>query len=326
MQSKVQNAPPNRLDPPEDRGKGVARALGLGVVTGACDDDPSAIGTYASAGAKFGPSFLWTAPVTLPMMYIVVYLSSKLGQVSGKGLFHVIKDNYSPWLLWPTLIGVLIGNTIEAAADLGGMAAAINLFVPVPIPLIVAAEALILLGLQVWGTYELIRNVFRWLALALLAYVGSAILAKPDITEVLKGTFIPTVQFTGEFLSILVAVIGTTLSAYLYTWQTNVEVEEEILQGRTRLEQRKGATDEELRETRRDIRYGMLFSNAIMYFIILSTAATLHKAGQTEIETAAQAAEALRPLAGDAAGILFALGVIRGRVPGGADHDHRGGL
>src|SRR3954467_8051795 len=178
--------PPGR--PSGQRKGGVFRALGLGVVTGACDDDCSAIGTYASAGAKFGPSFLWTAPVTFPMMYAVVYLSSKLGQVSGKGLFHVIKDNYPRWLLWPTLIGVLIGNTIEAAADLGGMAAAINLFVPVPIPLIVVSEAAIILALQVWGSYELIRNVFRWLALALLAYVGSAILAKPDAGEVLRGT------------------------------------------------------------------------------------------------------------------------------------------
>src|SRR5829696_8518053 len=297
---------------PEQAGKrrrGVVRALGLGVVTGACDDDPSAIGTYASAGASLGPAFLWTAPVTFPMMYAVVYLSSKLGQVSGKGLVHNLKDNYPRWLLWPTLIGVLIGNVIEAAADLGGMAAAINLFVPLPIPAIVVAVALVILALQVFGSYELIRNVFRWLALALLAYVGAAVLAKPDIGEVLKGTFIPKIEFSREFLSMLVAVIGTTLSAYLYTWQSNVEVEEEIAKGRTTVEQRRGATESELRESRKDIVIGMLFSNIIMYFIILSTGATLHKAGQ-EIETAAQAAEALRPPAGDAAGILFAPGII----------------
>jgi NRAMP (natural resistance-associated macrophage protein)-like metal ion transporter len=288
----------------------VFRALGLGVVTGACDDDPVAIGTYASAGASFGASFLWTAPVTFPMMYAVVYLSSKLGQVTGRGLFHVIKDHYSRWLLWPILIGVLIGNTIEAGANLGGMAAAINLFVPVPIPILVVAIGSIILALQIFGSYELIRNVFRWFALALLAYVGSAILAKPDPMEMIRGTLIPSIQFTSEFLAILVAVIGTTLSAYLYTWQSNVEVEEEILKGRTRLEERKGASDEELRKSRVDIVFGMLFSNVIMYSIILSTASTLHKSGQTNIETAAQAAEALRPLAGDAAGVLFALGVI----------------
>jgi NRAMP (natural resistance-associated macrophage protein)-like metal ion transporter len=244
------------------------------------------------------------------MMFAVVYLSAKLGQVTGKGLFHVIKDNYPRWSLWPALIGVLIGNTIEAAADLGGMAAALNLFVPVPIPLIVIAVAAIILALQIWGSYELIRKVFRWLALVLFAYMGSALLARPEPWEVIRGTLIPTVQFSREFLSILVAVIGTTLSAYLYTWQSNVEVEEEIAQGRTRLSQRQGASKEELRQSRMDIVIGMFFSNIIMYFIILSTGATLHKAGQTEIETAAQAAEALRPLAGDAASVLFAAGII----------------
>jgi Mn2+/Fe2+ NRAMP family transporter len=151
------------------------------------------------------------------MMYAVVYLSSKLGQVTGKGLFHVIKDHYARWLLWPILIGVLIGNTIEAGADLGGMAAAINLFVPLPIPILVVGLGSIILALQLFGSYELIRNVFRWVALALLAYIGSGILAQPDPMEMLSGTFIPRIQFTAEFLSILVAVIGTTLSAYLYT-------------------------------------------------------------------------------------------------------------
>jgi NRAMP (natural resistance-associated macrophage protein)-like metal ion transporter len=292
------------------RRKGLARAVGLGVITGACDDDPSAIGTYASAGASLGPAFLWTAPVTFPMMYAVVYLSSKLGQVSGKGLFHNLKDHYPRWLLWPTLIGVLTGNVIEAAADLGGMAAAVTLFVPGPVWLVVVIEAAAILALQVWGSYELIRNVFRWLAMALLAYVVSAVMARPDPFEVLEGTLIPTIRFDKAFLSLLVAVIGTTLSAYLYTWQSNLEVEEKILQGRTTVEQRKGATDKELQRSRRDILLGMLFSNVIMYFVILSTGATLYKAGQHDIATAAQAAEALRPLAGEAAGILFALGII----------------
>lgn len=280
------------------------------MVTGAADDDCSAIGTYASAGAQFGTSLLWTAPVTFPMMFAVVYLSSKLGQVSGKGLFHVIRENYPKWILWPALIGVLIGNTIEAAADLGGMAAALNLFIPLPLPLLVIGVAAAIVALQIWGSYRLIRNVFRWLALVLFGYIGSALLAKPDPWDVLRGTFVPTIQLSRDFLAILVAIIGTSLSAYLYTWQSNVEVEEEIAQGRARLAQRQGATEGELRRSRNDIVAGMLFSNVIMYFIILSTGATLYKAGQTNIETAAQAAEALRPLAGDAAGVLFALGVI----------------
>jgi Mn2+/Fe2+ NRAMP family transporter len=190
------------------------------------------------------------------------------------------------------------------------MAAAINLFVPLPIPLIVIPVGLIILALQIWGSYTLIRNVFRWLALSLLAYVVAAVLAKPDPMQVLRGTFIPTIHFNKEFLSILVAIIGTTLSAYLYTWQSNEEVEEEIAMGRTTLEERKGATREELRESRRDILWGMAFSNLVMYFIILATGSTLYPAGKHEIDTAAQAAEALWPLAGNAAGILFALGII----------------
>ena len=176
---------------------------------------------------------------------------------------------------------------------------------PVPIPLLVVALGSIILA-QILGSYELILNVFRWFALALLAYVGAAILAKPDPMEMLRGTFIPSIQFTGEYLAILVAVIGTTLSAYLYTWQSNVEVEEEF-EGPHAIGAAQGASDEELRKSRMDIVLGMLFSNVIMYAIILSTSATPAQSGQTGIETAAQAAEALRPLAGDAAGALFAL-------------------
>ena len=189
------------------------RTLGLGLITGAADDDPSAIGTYASAGAAIGPAFLWTAPVTFPMMCAVVYLSAKLGQVAGKGLFHVIRDNYSRWILYPALIGVLIGNVIEAGADIGGMAAAIQVLLPIPAPLIIIPVTLAIFALQLWGSYTLIRNIFRWLALTLLAYVGAAVLAKPDWFAVLKGTLLPAVHFDQKFLSLLVAVVGTTLSA-----------------------------------------------------------------------------------------------------------------
>jgi NRAMP (natural resistance-associated macrophage protein)-like metal ion transporter len=289
---------------------GVFRSLGLGLITGAADDDPSAIGTYAAAGATFGPSFLWTAPVTFPMMFAVVYLSSKLGQVAGKGLFAVIREHYPRWLLFGSLIGVLIGNIVEAGADLGGMAAALNVIVPVSIGWIVFGVTLTILALQIWGSYTLIRNIFRWLALALLAYVGSAVLAKPELWPVLKGTFVPHIYFTKEFLSMLVAVIGTTLSAYLYTWQSNQDVEEDISMGRRRLTDRMGTTKEELRHSARDVTFGMFFSNIVMYFIILSTAATLFHAGKADINTAADAAQALRPLAGNAAGLLFAIGVI----------------
>lgn len=299
--------PPHTAPP---RG-GIGRAIGLGLITGAADDDPSAIGTYATAGAQIGPAFLWTAPVTFPMMVAVVYLSSKLGQVTGKGLFDVIRDHYPRWVLQTALIGVVIGNTIEAGADIGGMAAAVGVLAPgVPLGVIVVPTTVAILTLQIWGSYVLIRKIFRWLALALLAYVAAAFMSDPDWPAVWRGTLIPTIRFDQQFLSLLVAVIGTTLSAYLYTWQSNEEVEEEIAMGRRHLHQRRGATRQELRQSRWDITMGMLFSNIIMYFIILSTASTLHTAGQTDIASAADAAAALKPLAGEAAGVLFAVGVI----------------
>ena len=295
---------------PKPAPHGVFRSIGLGVITGAADDDPAAIGAYATAGAMLGPSFLWTAPVTVPLMFAVVYLSSKIGQVSGRGLFAVIRAYYPRWILYLFLAGILIGNTIEAGADIGGMAAAVGLLVPVPIGWIVIPTGLTVLALQIFGSYTLIRQMFRWLALALLAYVGAAILAKPDLWPVIKGSLIPTLHWNREYFSILVAVMGATLSAYLYTWQSNQDVEEDISMGRRRLMDRIGTTQEELRHSAHDIAFGMFFSNLVMYFIILSTAATLFKAGQTDISTAAEAAQALRPLAGDAARLLFAIGVI----------------
>ncbi|SPP96241.1 NRAMP family divalent metal transporter [Bradyrhizobium vignae] len=297
-------------DKDDQKERGLARSIGVGVITGAADDDPSAIGTYASAGAQFGTQILWLAPVVLPMMFTVVYLSSKLGQVSGRGLFHVIRDFYPRWLLWAVLVGVMIGNTIEAAADLGGMAAALGIFIPLPVPWIVVAVAVVLLALQLWGSYATIRAIFRWLALALLAYAAAALLAQPDPAEVLIGTFIPTVRLDRHFLSIVVAIIGTSLSAYIYTWESNQQVEEKIEEGKIRLSQRIGASSTELSRSRRDVLIGMLFSNAVMYFIIMSTGVTLHDHGQINIETAAQAAEALRPLAGAGASVLFTAGII----------------
>jgi NRAMP (natural resistance-associated macrophage protein)-like metal ion transporter len=289
---------------------GVFRSLGLGLITGAADDDPSAIGTYASAGAALGAGFLWTAPVTFPMMFAVVYLCSKLGQVAGQGLFAVIRQHYARWILYFFLATAVVGNVIEAGADIGGMAAALNLLVPIPSSWIVIIVAATLLALQIWASYTTIRNIFRWLALALLAYIASAVLGKPDLREVIRGTLIPSIHFDKDFLAMLVAVVGTTLSAYLYSWQSNQDVEEDISMGRRRLTDRIGTTKAELRHSARDIALGMFFSNIVMYFIILSTAATLFKAGKTDITSAAQAAQALRPLAGHAAALLFAAGVI----------------
>lgn len=297
-------------DPLPSSHGGLLRRLGTGIITGAADDDPSAIGTYASAGAKFGLGFLWIAPLLLPMMYVVTYLSAKLGQVYGKGLFAIIRDRYPRGLLFPLMAGAFVGNMIEAAANLGGMGAAMGLLVPIPIPLIVVAAATGIALFQLLGSYALIRTIFQGLTLALFAYVAAALLAKPDWGAVLHATFVPHVAFTSDMLAMVVACIGTSLSAYVYTWQSNQEVEEQIEAGRTTPEQRKGATLAELRHVRRDVLTGMIFSNVILYFIILSTGATLHANGQTDIASAAQAAQALQPLAGPAAKYLFALGVV----------------
>lgn len=300
----------HQIHAPKPAPTGVFRSIGLGLITGAADDDPVAIGTYATAGAQWGPAVFWLAPVAFPMMFAVVYLSSKLGQVTGQGLFAIIRRHYSRWLLFLLLGAVIIGNTIEAGADIGGMAAALGLVAHVPRGLIVAVITATVLAVQLWGSYPLIRDVFRALALALLAYLGSALLARPGLVWTLKGTFIPTIHFNRNFLEIVVAIIGSSLSAYLYTWQSNQEVEEDISMGRRRLSDRMGTTHQELNHSAHDIGVGMFFSALVMYFIILSTGATLYMAGKADISTAADAAQALRPLAGRFAELLFALGVI----------------
>jgi NRAMP (natural resistance-associated macrophage protein)-like metal ion transporter len=304
------NSTEHKDESSETRDGRVIKAIGTSIITGAADDDPSAIGTYASAGAKFGLSFLWIAPVLLPMMYVVVYLSAKLGRVYGKGLFAIIRDRYPRWLLYPMLTGAVIGNVIEAAADLGGIGASLNLLIPLPIPMIVVGAALVILLLQLWGSYTLLRDIFKWLALVLFAYIAAAVMAKPNPGEILRGTLVPHIQFNFEFLSMVVACIGTSLSAYIYTWQSNQEVEEQIAEGKRTLAQRRGASNRELERIRHDVLIGMIFSNLILYFIILATGATLHPAGKVDIETAAEAAAALAPLAGEGAEILFALGLV----------------
>jgi Mn2+/Fe2+ NRAMP family transporter len=289
---------------------GIFRLVGKGVVTGAADDDPSAIGTYSSAGAAFGLKLLWIVPVLLPMMYVVVYLSAKIGQVYGKGLFACIRDRFPRWVLAPLVVLTVAGNAIGAAADLGGVGAALNLIVPIPPWMIVVGSAAVILAVQLFGSYHLISLLFRWLALALFAYLAAAVLARPDPLEVVAATFIPRAELSADFLAMVVACTGAALSAYIYSWQSNQEVEEQISLGRRRWWQRRGATHGEMKSTSREVLIGMIFANVILYSIILATGATLHPSGQTRIDTAAQAAQALEPVAGPAAKYLFALGVV----------------
>jgi len=284
--------------------------LGPGLVTGASDDDPSGIGTYAQAGAALGFSTLWTALITFPMMWSVQFICAKIGMVSGSGLAHVLRKHYPRWLLYPVVGGLVIANTINAGVDIGAIAAAMNLLLPVPIPALIVPIALCILVVQIWGSYRLIAKTFKWLTIALFAYVLSAFFAKPDWTEVLKGTVLPTLQFDRAFLVILVGILGTTITPYLFFWQADQEVEEEISMGRRTLRQRIGATAGELKYAEWDVAIGMFFSNVVMYFIILATASTLFKGGKTNIESAIQAAQALRPVAGNLASLLWAPGLI----------------
>jgi NRAMP (natural resistance-associated macrophage protein)-like metal ion transporter len=285
------------------------KILGPGFITGASDDDPSGIGTYSVAGASFGFTTLWMALFTFPLMASVQFICAKIGLVSGEGLASLLRKHYSRWLLYPAVLALVIANTINAGADIGAIAAAFNLLIPIPAYWFVVPIVALILGLQIFGSYRLIANIFKWLTLALFAYIGAALLSKPNWSEVLHATFVPSVQLNAAFLATVVAILGTTISPYLFFWQADQEVEEQISMGRRRLWQRRGATNAEMRYAWWDVNIGMFFSNVVMYFIILATGATLFQSGQTTIQSATDAAQALRPLAGDAATALFALGL-----------------
>jgi NRAMP (natural resistance-associated macrophage protein)-like metal ion transporter len=284
--------------------------LGPGLITGASDDDPSGIGTYAIAGASFGFSTLWMALITFPMMSSVQYICAKIGMVSGRGLAGVLKSHFPKKLVYVSVFSLVIANSVNAGADIGAIAAGINLLVPIPVWTLIVPIALAVIALQLWGSYQLIASVFKWLTFALLGYVLSAFFSKPGFGEVMRGTFIPSFPWNRAFLALTVGILGTTISPYMFFWQSNQEVEEEIAAGRKSLQRRKGATDAELKYAALDVILGMLLSNVVMYFIILTTAATLFKAGKTDIQSAADAAQALRPLAGRAAEALLAIGLI----------------
>lgn len=298
------------LDQEHNPVKKFLKVLGPGLVTGASDDDPSGIGTYAVAGASLGFATLWLALFTFPLMTAVQFTCAKIGMVTGSGLAGVLRQHYPRPLLYTAVFGLFVANTINAGADIGAIAAAINLLLPIPIVVLIVPIALSLIALQLWGSYRLIANTFKWLALALLAYVGAALFARPDPGEVLRSTFVPTLSLDKTFLSTVVAILGTTISPYLFFWQSRQEVEEEIQMGRVTLRSRQGVTDTELEYAAWDNNIGMLLSNVVMYFIIVATAATLFKAGQTSVRSAADAALALEPLAGPAAKVLLAVGLI----------------
>jgi NRAMP (natural resistance-associated macrophage protein)-like metal ion transporter len=304
--------PATAATPPDNRRHRFAsffRNLGPGLITGAADDDPSGISTYSVAGAMFGYAPLWTALFSFPLMSAVQLMCARLGLVTGLGLAGVIRRRYSRWVLWGACSLLVVANVINIAADLGGMAEATTMVTGVPGAVWLPLYSALIGALLFWSSYRRIAQIFKWLTLVLMAYVITAFVAHVDWLMALRYTVLPHLEWSRSFFSVLVAIFGTTISPYLFFWQAAQEVEEERAMGRN-LAKRRGATPDELRVCRTDVVSGMFASNAIMYFIIMTTAATLHSHGKTSIGTAPEAAEALRPLAGAGAYWLFTLGLI----------------
>ena len=286
------------------------RALGPGVVTGAADDDPSGIATYSIAGAQFGTSLLWTALLTWPLMAAVQTMCARIGMVTGRGLMAGLRRKFPQWVLVAAGAGLLVANTINIGADLSGMADAAELLTGVNSHVWVG-----LFGVAIgWATVRLrygqIARVLKWLALVLFVYVVAAVRLQPDWGAIARAAFTPSWPARQGGWATLVAILGTTISPYLFFWQASQEVEEEKALGRDSLDARRGASDEEMHRRNLDVGVGTFFSNVVMFFIILTTALTLHQHGLTRLETSRQVAEALEPLAGGFATLLYTVGLI----------------
>lgn len=294
------------------------RIIGPGVVTGAADDDPSGIATYTQAGAQFGLQLPWTMLFTYPLMTAVQEACARVGAVTGKGLAAIIRDNYSKKVLFPVVLLVVAANTFNIGSDIGAMAASTQLIVPwISFPVLAVSFAVIMLLLEIFVPYRMYVRILKWLALALFAYFITAFLVHVPWFEVLKATLIPHIEFNQEFLYMIVAIFGTTISPYLFFWQASNVVEDEISEHRL---PQKGGTPKiskrYLRRLRIDTVIGMLFSNVTAWFIIVVGAVVLGAHGITNINTAADAAKALEPLvqgfpnAGYISKLIFAVGVI----------------
>lgn len=285
--------------------------LGPGLTTGAADDDPSGIATYSQTGAQYGFQLLWLSLFTFPLMAVVQEMCARIALVTGQGLAANIRDRYPAWMLNICTSLLFVANTFNIGADLGAMAKATELLVPsFQFALLVAGFALVSLLLQIFTTYARYAKYLKYLTAVLLAYVATAFIVHMNWHEVAWHALIPSITFSQNQLLLICAILGTTISPYLFFWQTSQEVEEEVLRGRETIDERKGASRREIKDMRRDVWTGMFFSNLVMFFIIAACAATLSAHGITNIQTADQAALALRPLAGEWAYLLFALGII----------------
>lgn len=289
----------------------VLEKLGPGLITGAADDDPSGIATYSQAGAQFGYNLLWTLFFTYPLMVGIQVVSARIGRVSGYGLAGNIRQHYPPAILY-ALIGLLLAaNTINIGADLVAMADAVTLLVGGPRRAYIVGIGALCVVLQIFVSYRRYVRVLKWLTLSLFSYVGVVFAVDVPWTEVLRGTITPSLSFRAEYVTTVVAVLGTTISPYLFFWQASQECEDlRAVRADKPLRDHPEQAARQLRRIKLDTYIGMGFSNLIAFFIMLTTAATLHAHGITDIQSSAQAAEALRPLAGRFAFVLFSMGII----------------
>ena len=285
------------------------RKLGPGVITGAADDDPSGIATYSQAGAQFGFALGWTVVLTLPLMIGIQMISARIGRVTGHGLASNIRRHYPAPVLYTVVALLFVANTINLAADIAAMAESVHLVAGGPTQLYAVAFGAGCLGLEVFMSYRKYVRYLQWLTLALFAYVGVVVSVDVPWGEVLAGIALPRMELSAAAVTLVVAIFGTTISPYLFFWQAAQEVEEAAAASRRR-QATAASTRRQLRRIEFDTIAGMTFSNLIALAIIVSAAATLHPAGITHIETSAQAAEALRPIAGPFAFVLFCLGIV----------------
>lgn len=287
------------------RVKKIFRQLGPGLITGASDDDPSGIATYSQAGAGFGFATLWTALITFPLMASIQEMCARIGMVTQEGLTGTLKKHYSKFILYMMMLFSFPAIILNIGADIQGMGAVANLLVPqVPVAVFCTLFTAVLIFFIVRYPYQQLVKILKWLCLALLLYVVVPFLVKPDWMDVFRHTFIPTIHFDKDFIEILVAILGTTISPYLFFWQATMEVED-MAHSKRRVVNRRL-----LRHMKTDVNIGMLFSNFVMFFLILTTGSVMFKAGIHKIDTVEQAAKALEPLAGKLSYLLFALGVL----------------
>jgi NRAMP (natural resistance-associated macrophage protein)-like metal ion transporter len=291
--------------------KGWFARLGPGLITGAADDDPSGIATYSQAGSRFGYDMGWTLLLTYPLMVGIQLASARIGRVSGHGLSEAFLRLWPPWVVWLLVASLVLANVINLGADLNAMGDVTALVAGGSKAVYAIGFGLVSLALQVWLPYERYVRVLKWLTLSLLSYVAVVFAAHVDWAAALKGALVPHLQWNKEYVTTVVAILGTTISPYLFFWQAAQEVEEikRVPQDQA-LRRAPGQAPEQLSRLKIDTWVGMGFSNAIAFFMILATAATLHAHGQTSIETTAQAAQALKPVAGEAAFVLFGVGIV----------------